>query len=79
MGSGDRVQTRLIFYSLYCVVTLKIRITDGRYMTEILLLLRKTPTQTNIKFGQNTSFGSSDRGQTSFFGQNLAFKVLVCP
>ena len=30
-----------------------------------------------IKFGQNTLFGSRDSVQTSFFGQNLTFKVLV--
>ena len=28
-------------------------------------------------FGQNTSFGSIDRVQTSFFGKNLTFKVRV--
>ena len=32
-----------------------------------------------IKFGQNPSFGSRNRVQTSFFGQNLAFKVPVWP
>ena len=34
----------------------------------------------HIKFGQNPSFGSRDRVQTSFFfGQNLTSKVLVWP
>ena len=32
-----------------------------------------------IKFGQNPSFGSRDRLQTSLFGQNFTFKVLVWP
>ena len=31
------------------------------------------------KFGQNPSFGSRDRVQTSFFHQNFTFKVPVCP
>ena len=30
-----------------------------------------------MKFVQNPSFGSRDMVQTSFFGQNLTFKVLV--
>ena len=32
-----------------------------------------------VMFGQTPSFGSRDRVQTSFFGQNLTFKVLVWP
>ena len=32
-----------------------------------------------IKFGQNPSFGSRDRVQTSFSGQNFTFKVLAWP
>ena len=65
------------FYSLYSVMTLKIRSRSPK--SNQFFIITTIP---YITFGQNPSSDSRDRVQTSFFlgggeGQNLTFKVLV--
>ena len=54
------------FYSLYSVVTLKL---GKGQVNKIFLNLLTISMLQYIKFGQNPSFVSRDRVQTSFFGQ----------
>ena len=58
------------FYSLYSVVTLKIRSRSPKSNHFILII----PMIQYIKFGQNPSFGSRDRMQTSFFWSRFDFQ-----
>ena len=75
IGSGDRVQTRLIFTVFIVWWPWKLGHGHQNLINSILII----PMIQYIKFGQNPSFGSRDRVQTSFFGQYLTFKVLVRP
>ena len=74
IGSGDTVQTRLIFTVFIVWWPWKL----GQCYQNLKLLLI-IPMIQYIKSGRNPSFGSRDRVQTSYFGQNLTFKVLVWP
>ena len=58
--SGDKVQTRLIFYRFYSVVTLKIM--SSPKSNQIF-----KPSQCYMKVGLDPLFCSRDRVQTSFF------------
>ena len=46
-------------------------------ITKILSILLNIRMKQYIKFGQNASFGSRDRVNTSFFSHNLTFKLLM--
>ena len=60
-GSRDRVQTSFL-YSLYSVVTLKIRSMSPKFNQDF------KPSQQS---GQNPSSGSRESAYKLFFGQNL--------
>ena len=64
------MQTRLIFTVFYSVVSLKL----GQGHQNLINSLNY-PNDKYIKFCLNTLFGTRDRVQTRFFGQNLTFKV----
>ena len=75
--SGDKVQTRLIFYRFYSVVTLKIM--SSPKSNQIF-----KPSQCYMKVGLDPLFCSRDRVQTSFFcvlskKKIENFKALVWP
>ena len=61
IGSGDRVQTRLIFTVFIVWWPWK----WGQGHQNLILII--IPMIQYIKFGQNPSFGSRDRVQTSYF------------
>ena len=73
ISSRDRVQTRLMFTVFIVWWPWKLGQGHQNLLFFIIRIIQY------IKFGHNPSFGSRDRVQIGFFGQNFTFKVLMWP